>query len=277
MTPSPAADANGSVAVSRRHTVRLVSRAVDSRTPLAVVRFGEGEGRLLAADPGDDFSIRVAGRKLHKQTGLAFPPGEVLKVRALVTNALDQADIVGLRGSARFSDEHREWMDLINRIYAERVVGGRRPAYVAHCLLHHDVYDALPDLLGQERQLSVISCRDLGPKLKADYGIADPAVYQIPSQYVVRDVDDEYEARLHDVDIWPDFYRELRSGIEVRERGEIFLVGAGLFGKDLCIRVRDLGGIALDMGSTLDQMAGKVTRGHNRPQFRPPPETPRWV
>jgi hypothetical protein len=79
------------------------------------------------------------------------------------------------------------------------------------------------------------------------------------------------------VPIWPDFYRRLEEEIEVREQGEVFLVGAGLFGKSLCVRIRERGGIALDMGSTLDGIAGKVTRGEGRPTFRPFPETPRLV
>ena len=53
-----------------------------------------------------------------------------------------------------------------------------------------------------------------------------------------------------------------------------FLVGAGIFGKDLCIRIRELGGIALDMGSCLDLMAGKVTRGPNLVRLDPSSAAP---
>ena len=93
----------------------------------------------------------------------------------------------------------------------------------------------------------------------------------MPSQYVMRTVDDEYERALHGIPIWPDVVDRIRDELEVRQRGEVFLVGAGLFGKELCIRVRERGGIALDLGSCLDGMADKVTRGPNRPKpYRPP-------
>jgi hypothetical protein len=174
------------------------------------------------------------------------------------------------------SAEHQEWMARLNRIYACRAEPGKQ-AYLVHCLVHHQIFRALGELLRGQRYLSVVSCRDIGPQLKLAHQLRDVTVYQTPSQYVMRSIDGDYEARLHSVAIWPDFYRELRSRIEVRERGEVFLVGAGLFGKELCIHIRDLGGIALDMGSTLDRMAGKETRGANRPDFLPPPETPRYV
>lgn len=263
--------------LSRRQTVRLVGRCIEERSPLAVVRFGEGEARLLAADPDDPISMKAAIKKLRRQTGLTFSPEEMLKVRRLVMSALDQADVVGLRTSASFAEEHIALGARIAEIYERRVGEGRKPAYVTHSLVNNDLRDALPDLLGEQTRLSVVSCRDIGAALEADHGLADVVVYQVPSQYVVRDVDGAYEAALHDVPFWPDFYRRLEAEISVRRAGEIFLVGAGLFGKGLCIRIRELGGIALDMGSTLDGIAGKVTRGEGRPTFRPFPETPKPV
>lgn len=273
-TPSSAVSMN---VISRKHTVRLVHHWVRERTPAAVVRFGEGEARLLTAFPDDAKSIDIAVRKLRRQTGLTFSPKEMFKVKSLLMNALDEADIVGVRVSASFSEEHREWGERIAALYADRLAEGRRSAHVGHCLLNSDLRDALPQLLQAQPQVSVVSCRDLGPSLEGEYGLRDVGVYQVPSQYVVRDVDGPYEAALHDVPIWPDFYRRLRTEITVRDRGEIFLIGAGLFGKDLCVQIRELGGIALDMGSTLDGLAGKVTRGRNRPDFRLPPEVPKIV
>ena len=268
---------NESRELSRRQTVRLVRRCVAEREPIAVVRFGEGEARLLAADPADPVSTRAAIKKLRRQTGLTFSAEEMLKVKALVMSALDEADVIGLHTSPSFAAEHIELGEQIAAIYASRVAERRKPAYLAHSLLNNELRDALPDLLAQRRRIGVISCRDIGASLAADHDLEEVTVHQIPSQYVVRDVDGGYEAALHDVPIWPDFYRELEAKLTVAEPGEIFLVGAGLFGKGLCIRIRELGGIALDMGSTLDGIAEKVTRGNGRPDFRPFPTTPRSV
>jgi hypothetical protein len=89
-------------------------------------------------------------------------------------------------------------------------------------------------------------------------------VYQIPSQFIVRDVDSEYESALHGVPMWPTFYQELTSRIVVRQKGELFLVGAGLFGKYLCIHIKRHGGIAVDIGSQLDKLVGLSTRSRGK-------------
>lgn len=54
-------------------------------------------------------------------------------------------------------------------------------------------------------------------------------------------------------------------GLEVRVPGEVLLVDAGLFGKALCVHMRDRDGIALEMGSVLDKPAGKATVGGTSP------------
>lgn len=263
MTMFSGAAAGAGAPMSTSELAVWLRRRIDERDPAAVVRFGDGEARLLVADLGDAASIEAAAHKLAKETGLAFSSAAVLEVKALVAFAYEQADVLGIGFGDDFVDEHKLWMRRLAAIHAERVVAGRRPAALADCLLHQGILEHLPGLL-TGRRVSVISCRDVRPVLEADWGLDDVAVYQVPSQHMVRDVDGAYEAALHDVSIWPDFHARLRSRLTVRERGEVFLVGAGLFGKDLCIRVRDRGGIALDLGSALDSIAGKLTRGPHR-------------
>jgi GT-D fold-like domain/Methyltransferase domain len=255
--------------LSNEAVVELVSSWIKERRPGAVVRFGEGEGRLLVADANDEESLRVAANKLRRQAGIEPSAEDVLQIKQLVATALDEADVVGIRGSDWFTDEHKIWVERIEQIFARRVAPGPCPAYVCHCLVSNQIRDALPSLLSSQRQISVVSSRDLEKVLAQTHDV-DVRIYPIPSQYVMRNVDGDYEARLHDVPIWPTFWKGLRSEITVREEGEVFLVGAGILGKELCIRIRELGGIALDLGSCLDGLAGKVTRGRKRPPLYGP-------
>lgn len=238
-------------------------RRVEDHNPAAVVRFGDGESRMLAADPGDADSMREGVGKLRKETGLSFSADVVLAVKALVELAFDRADVLCIRYLAVFSDEGKMWMKKLAVRYAERVATGGPPTALAYCGIHSYMLEALPGLL-TGRRISVVSCRDLKPVLETEWGLEDVGVYQVPSQHLARDVDGAYEAAMHDVPIYPDAHHDILSRLAVRERGEVFLVGAGVFGKDLCIHIRDRGGIALDMGSTLDQLAGKITRGPER-------------
>jgi hypothetical protein len=254
--------------LSRELVVQLVLTWIRNKTPGAVVRFGEGEGRLLWANPHDELSIGVACRKLRRQAGRSFAPREMFEVRSRVMHAFDEADVVGIRGGPDFNDEHLMWIRRIERVFEERRANRRRPAFVTHCFVSRDLTDALDVLLEDQEAVTIVSCRDVRPIFESRYGVRDVRVHQIPSQYRKREVDGEYEAEMHHIPMWPDFYRELQASISVRQRGEVFIVGAGLFGKDLCIRIRELGGIALDLGSCLDEMAGKDTRGESKHRDR---------
>lgn len=265
----------GPVDLAPDRAVAWVQGRIRRRVPTAVVRFGEGESRVLAADWQEPESLAVASRKLARQTGQVYGRDDVLRIKSMLMRAFDRADVVGIRGGPLFKAEHAIWIKRIEAIFDARVAAGREPAVVTHCQLNSNLRDALCELLAGRDRVSVVSCRDVGPRLSTRHGVTDVATYQVPSQYIMRDVDEAYEIRMHDTAFWPEFYFDLRASITVRERGEVFLVGAGILGKELCIRIKELGGIALDMGSCLDGMAGRVTRGRHRPEPYQPAAKPR--
>jgi hypothetical protein len=250
--------------------VEKVCGWIRDQKPGALVRFGEGEGRLLVADINDEESLRVAANKVRRQAGMLIASADVFEIQELVTRALDGADIVGIRGDDSFKPEHAMWVRRIEEVYAERLPDAGPSRHVAHCLVNGRLKSELKSLLASKPNTTVVSSRDVKSTLEEDYGVA-VRQFQVPSQYIMRNVDAEYESRLHDVPIWPDFIKGLRQELTVEEPGEVFLIGAGLFGKELCIHIRELGGIALDMGSTLDALAGKVTRGRRKPKPFPLP------
>lgn len=234
-----------------------LAQRIEASVPTAVVRLGDGEERVLDAELDAPESMRVATLNLEGQSGLRFPPDAVFEVQRAIERAFDEADVLGIAFDYRF-DATR--INTLTARYLKRVAAGRRPVPLAFCQLHHDVVGELADLLAG-RRVSAISSRDLKPVLEGKWGLEDVAVYQVPSEYPARDLDGPYERAMHDVPIWPDRHAELRAELKVRERGEVFLVGAGMWGKDLCIDIRDRGGVALDLGSALDRIVGKITRG----------------
>lgn len=232
------------------------------RSPAAMVRFGDAEAQLLAVDSEDAGSMGATITMLECQSGLSLASKHVLKIRELIELAFDRADVLGIAPRPRGGAEHTARMRTLADRYAERVAAGR-PVALASCMANDGILDALPELL-RGRRVGVISCRDVKPVLEGEWKVAEVVDYQMPSQYQVRDVDGAYEATMHDMPIWPDAHVRAHAKLTVREPGEVFLVAVGPFGKDLCVRVRELGGIALDMGSALDRLAGKVTRGPRR-------------
>jgi len=247
------------------HVRRVIPKIIEwvkEKKPFALVRMSEGESRVLHVNVLRPESFGVAARKILKQTGICVSHADVLTIQKLIRDAFTEADILAITGSDSWNKEYRMWMDRLKDQYA---ILRTKPCITTHCFINRQIRDHLPIILKGHTKVSVISCRNLKPYLKETCGITDVVTYQVPSQYIMRNIDDEYEKCLHDVKMWPTAHHKIIKEIQVRERGEVFLIGAGLFGKDMCIRVRDLGGIALDLGSCLDSIVGKTTRGDGKP------------
>jgi hypothetical protein len=247
--------------VTRSNAVVIALNWAKERRPAAITRFMEGEARLLWAQADDADRIKIACNKLQKQTGMVFAVEEMFKVRDRLLCALDESDVVAFRGYKSIPSEHQVWLDRIEEVFNARQAHRKQHTYVTAGTINRDLHLALGELIKGRQKLSVISSRNIAPVLKEVYGVQDVRTYQIPSQHVRRLVDDNYEAKLHNTPIWPDFILDLERRLEVREPGEIYLIGAGLFGKHLAVRIRSLGGFALDLGSEMDRMVGKPTRG----------------
>lgn len=249
-----------SVEISRKAAVKLAAQWIAEKRPGAMVRFGEGEGRLMVAQANDPESVGVARRKIKRQTGQVLKDDAVLAIREDILEALDEADVIGIHGDESFNDEHLGWVRAIEEFSELRAAKTGKGRITTHCLVNSNLSNELPSLLSNVTHVTVFSCRDVVEVVQNIAPRASIRVVQIPSQFVKREIDDEYESRMHGIVMWPDFYSGLKGNLEVREQGEVFLVGAGLFGKVICTRAKKLGGIALDIGSRLDFMAGKSTR-----------------
>ena len=238
--------------------LRWLQRLLASRTPAAVVRFGDGEVRLLEVDQHNPGSLTTAAKLLERQTGRIFSIDSMLEIKEALTWARDEADVLGVLGDSNSELHTAQWAGRLAAVYSARKASSNRPVVLAHCRLNYQILAHLPKLLAK-RRVSVISCRDVKPVIEDKWELSDVKIYRVPSQHITRELDGAYEALLHDALIWPDVHNRVRAELTIREPGEIFLIGAGVFGKDLCIHIRDRGGVALDLGSALDIIAGKPT------------------
>ena len=152
---------DGPAELSRKQAVQLITSWIQRRIPAAVIRFGEGEGRLLVADPADPESIRVAANKIRRQTGLRLSPEEVLGVEVARDERLRRG---GRRRAPRQRVVQRRAPDVgraDHGLFEERLAQGREPAYVTHCMLNNSLRDSLRSLLEGQPPVSVISSRDV--------------------------------------------------------------------------------------------------------------------
>lgn len=60
---------------------------------------------------------------------------------------------------------------------------------------------------------------------------------------------------------FPTVYDRTLAELSVPRPGAVFLVAGGLLGKIYCDRIKQLGGIAFDIGAVVDAWMGHNTRG----------------
>lgn len=116
----------------------------------------------------------------------------------------------------------------------------------------------LSSLLAELDFLGVVSPHaDLGERLQRRLGIRQVRHYDIPGEGRLNRAQERTNRGSH----FPDTYGRMMAQLEVPRQGAVFLVAGGLLGKIYCSRIRELGGIALDIGAIADAWMGYNTRG----------------
>lgn len=254
--------------------------AIVDRQPLSLIRLGDGEARFLAhMDPAtrrhmsEQESRTMADSIWHNWFGTMLAEADSYDVAMLNSDLLHSirvSDIIGVPGLERMAKDYQHfgylgYLDgLIDHIQANDL--GRRltDAFISIQIHGHDPF--LADLLKGIDFLGFIGPHaDLANRLAAHLGIAGTATYLVPGERrLPRHVTDGTGRH------FPDRYHEILRDLIVPRRGNVFLVAAGLLGKIYCARVRELGGIAIDIGSVADAWIGFDTRPG---QFAGPVET----
>lgn len=247
--------------LSDKEVVSRIKDYVYSHTPASIVRYGEGEAKVVAATLDDPVSMKTASKKIRRQMGFLPTRDDLVKIRSMILESMQNSDICGLLPGKKFSEEHLDAQKLL----VEKHQKLNCNSDVCSCVVNTAIYENLGEILRNTKSLSVVGCRDVRSFFAENYNILDLAIYQTPSQFVMRSIDDPYEMKMYSQNFWPHMYEKIISEISVRNEGEVFLVGAGLLGKRICTEIKVRGGIAIDLGSKMDTMVGKITRGSGRP------------
>lgn len=133
--------------------------------------------------------------------------------------------------------------------------------FLTTCHIHYDLefwglYRLIFDYV---QKCSIISCHeDIIDVMRERYAVKVDRFYQIPTEYSWSQMFeyDSHRLQRH----YPDYFEQLCEKITVNYPGEVFLVAAGFLGKIYCQIIKSKGGIALDVGSIVDQWLGYDTR-----------------
>lgn len=225
----------------------LISEHLAHKEPLSVIRYGDGE-YLVMTGIGQENPIHAIPYNKH----LGYIPD--YQIRKQISNnlyeSIYQADIIGVTQNtgSKWNKTNRFFMDLIND--------------KKHCSADYHtemlINGYLDKLLKKAENLAIVTGHDLSKPLKRRYpNLKNILWYQIPLQH-------NYFGQQKN-NHFPHAYHKVIDGIKISDlKGFLCLVGAGFVGKPYINHLKASGGIAVDIGSVFDRLAGHITRGKNK-------------
>jgi hypothetical protein len=109
------------------------------------------------------------------------------------------------------------------------------------------------------RRVTLVSGRDTLAQFQAAYPHIKANQHLIPVERQYK-VDGEDMRDQH----YPDVYERIKDALNPAGPCHLYLVGAGLLGKEYCSIIKSRGGFALDIGSVFDYWANVPTREGKR-------------
>ena len=155
--------------------------------------------------------------------------------------AIADADVVALPGRDVLALDHEHFGYLAE---LQRLVLGRRSELCAGPEAIQELHEAMPflrPLLAEQPFLGFVgSNRDLAEKLRHFCHIGETVTYTVPGP-------------LERSEHYPAGLERTLAALAVPRPGAVFLVAAGLLGVIYCNRIKQLGGIAIDIDSVLSR------------------------
>lgn len=249
---------------------RWLADRVRRAEPTSLLRLNDGEGAFLPYPPqyrkfqaGDR---RIFQRIWWGEERIAGPPGDRLAGRYLA--ALYRADAIGVPtprwliahlGVAAVRHTARGLIGAVGFVEglpAETL----REKILLSSHVHTDLeqWDLYRQILRAGSSVSVVSCHDLAPMMAERFGVALRCSLRIPPEYKYAGMFGG-DGNAGGEPFYPDAFERIMAAA-APVPGEVFLVAAGFLGKLICDRVRQRGGIGIDIGGVADLWLGYPTR-----------------
>lgn len=232
----------------------VVKQYLKEKTPLSVIRYGDGETMML-----DDIQ---ADRDFILKKVLGYIPSledQHSMIRYLI-QAYRECDMMGIP-TERHLQREDHWGKSV-RVF-KKFVGEDVLSSKSYKVSQDVFYDMLNknyfnELLQDRDTLCYISCRNLDEVFKTKFNIKNVYSYLISPEPTYTS---GYVGKKH----FPEQFLEMKDWMQsIPVKGSLCLVGAGIPGKIYNNWFRDEGGISLDIGSVFDGFAGFKTRGKGR-------------
>ena len=245
--------------------------ALAAEEPFSLVRIGDGEGRFLAyCDPRTWASLTRTEAYLLGEVcwrnwfGVPLSQADqydIVRLQAAVVGAIENATVLGVTPADRLEADNLHFGYLS---YLEGLVANLTHTHPRLMMTGSNIHAQLHQLdpfyrklLSAARFICVISPHPgLAGRIGSLVGVRDAFEHIIPGESRLPDNARGRDRGAH----YPSRYIEICGALENPRRGGFYLVAAGLLGKVYCEKVRQGGGIAIDVGAVADAWMGYDTR-----------------
>lgn len=240
--------------------------------PFSWIRLGDGEARfLMHLHP--ELRAAVPAREataMAKQIWFAWfgqdldavPADHIAALGDRLDQAIRNAGLIGVTDGQRLETDATHYgfcaalEAYLGALLADHPSGLFCDALAPVWLNQQDPF--FGSLLRELDFLGVVSPHpDLADRLQRHLKIGAVASYDLPGETRLGRAVEQGNRGTH----FPEVYERTLATLTVPRRGAVFLVAGGLLGKIYCDRIRELGGIALDIGALADAWAGYNRRG----------------
>ena len=161
---------------------------------------------------------------------------------------LDVRGMCGMRGVYNYVAAHAAEFPLDEKIWTS--------TWFSRSLLPHYF-----SLLKGQKFIGLITCYDeLGPLIQARTEASEVRSLLVPMQASIANVH-------RDIRHYPEVFHEIMGNIDPPYQGAIYIVAAGILSKPYCTRIKERGGIAIDVGSVADIWMGTASRPGMSPEM----------
>ena len=230
-----------------------IKEAIKNKSAFSFVRLNHCENRLIGQ--GITFPKEEADITYKRQFGFVLNEEDTNYISHRIKASVKGADIIGVPDKKPNTTDKLHLLENTTFFHLANFSLVKNQSFInvnTHYYLGQS--EEFKDILKSCMHLVAITCRDVKElRSSLDRSID---VLKIPAQSHFSDNLDEAEK--HFPDRFFDIEKEIKK---IVNPGSVVLIGAGILGKIYCDIVKNSGGIALDVGSLMDAIAKKDTRG----------------
>ena len=230
-----------------------LKNVIDDPRPWMHTRYGDGEGIVL----GHPQFTSEERAKQRWSKWLGHSDIDMKEYASLIRQSIRYADIVGVPCD-RHQPVNQDWRNVQSFMIRYKLLQGK-----TLCCMDFTVWlqtkNLYKELFKNVNEIYYISCRDVSLQMKKTFNLKNVYGVHLPPQHR------PFKGKvLTDEKHFPDIYEQIdyMCNNDVIQKNSIWLVGAGGLGKIYCMKIKQAGGIALDIGSIFDGWDQTITRSY---------------